>query len=240
MTDPQRLSQVLIELADTLVDDFDVVDFMATLASRCVELLGAHEAGVMLADPQGALRAVASSSERARVLELYELQNEEGPCLDCYRSGEAVVNQPLDEPQPRWPRFAPEARRLGFSAVHALPMRLRGEVIGAINIFNVANGDLSPIDVEVGQALADVATIGLLQHRSVREARVLSEQLQVALTSRVILEQAKGVLSERASLDMPTAFGTLRSYARARGLPLSEVAGAVVDGTLTHDALLAP
>ena len=185
MTDPQRLSQVLIELADTLVDDFDVVDFMATLASRCVELLGAREAGVMLADPQGALRAVASSSERARVLELYELQNEEGPCLDCYRSGEAVVNQPLDESQPRWPRFAPEARRLGFSAVHALPMRLRGEVIGAINIFNVANGDLSPIDVEVGQALADVATIGLLQHRSVREARVLSEQLQVALTSRV-------------------------------------------------------
>ena len=240
MTDPQRLSQVLIELADTLVDDFDVVDFMTTLASRCVELLGAHEAGVMLADAQGALRAVASSSERARVLELYELQNEEGPCLDCYRSGEAVVNQPLDESQPRWPRFAPEARRLGFSAVHALPMRLRGEVIGAINIFNVANGDLSPIDVEVGQALADVATIGLLQHRSVREARVLSEQLQVALTSRVILEQAKGVLSERASMDMPTAFGILRSYARARGLPLSEVAGAVVDGTLTHDALLVP
>jgi transcriptional regulator with GAF, ATPase, and Fis domain len=240
VTDPQRLSQVLIELADTLVDDFDVVDFMSTLAARCVELLGAHEAGVMLADQQGALKAVASSSERARVLELYELQNEEGPCLDCYRSGDAVVNQPLDVSEARWPRFAPEARRLGFSAVHALPMRLRGEVIGAINIFNIANGDLSPIDVEVGQALADVATIGLLQHRSVREARVLSEQLQVALTSRIILEQAKGVLSERANLDMPTAFGTLRTYARARGLPLSEVAAAVVDGTLTHEALLRP
>src|SRR6266542_1546601 len=186
MTDPQRLSQVFIELADTLVDDFDVVDFMTILSARCVELLGAQEAGVMLADQQGALRAIASSSERARVLELYELQNEEGPCLDCYRSGEPVVNQALDSSERRWPRFVPEARRLGFSAVHALPMRLRGEVIGAINIFNVANGDLSPLDVGLGQALADVATIGLLQHRSVRESRVLSEQLQVALTSRIV------------------------------------------------------
>ena len=148
-------------------------------------------------------------------------------------------------------RSLQEVRERGYATSHgetveaaaAIAVAIRrtsGEVIGAINIVNVANGDLSPIDVEVGQALADVATIGLLQHRSVREARVLSEQLQVALTSRVILEQAKGVLSERASMDMPTAFGILRSYARARGLPLSEVAGAVVDGTLTHDALLVP
>jgi ANTAR domain/GAF domain len=235
MADSQRLSQVFVELADTLVTDFDVVEFLTMLAARSVELLAATEAGVILVDEQGVLRSVASSNETARLLDLFELQNEEGPCLDCYRGGEQLVNQSLVADE-RWPRFGPEARRLGFATVHALPMRLRGQVIGAVNVFSASTEVLAHPDVAVGQALADIATVGLLQERSIREARLLNEQLQAALTSRVVIEQAKGMLAERRQVDMDVAFEALRSYARSTNGRLSDVAQSVLDGTLAADA----
>lgn len=237
MIDSERLSRVFVELADTLVSDFDVVEFMTTLADRCVEVLGADEAGVVLADEQGILRSVASSNETARLLELFEVQNQEGPCLDCYRTGEPLLNQFLVTPD-RWPVFGPEARRLGFSIVHALPMRLRGRVIGAVNAFGSSNVELAPLDLQVGQALADVATVGLLQERTIREARILNEQLQGALTSRVIIEQAKGVLAERLHVEMDVAFARLREYARRTNQRLGLVATAIVEGRLPADELM--
>jgi hypothetical protein len=240
MADTQRLSRVFVELADTLVTDFDVVDFMTVLAHRCVELLGASEAGVVLADEQGSLRSVASSHESARLLDLFEIQNQEGPCLDCYRTGEQVVNVSLAPAEERWPRFGDEARRLGFTTVHALPMRLRGQVIGAINMFASNATALTVPEIEVGQALADVATVGLLQERSIREARLLNEQLQGALNSRIVIEQAKGMLAERRVIEMDAAFQTLRSHARNTNQKLSDVAHAVVDGTLSADSLPTP
>lgn len=179
---------------------------------------------------------MASSNETAHLLELFELQNQEGPCLDCYRTGEQQINQPLD----RWPRFGSEARRLGFTTVHALPMRLRGSVIGAVNLFVTGPATLAPADVEVGQALADVATVGLLQERSVREARVLSEQLQAALTSRVVIEQAKGMLAQSLDVEMDTAFGHLRTYARDRNHRLVDVANALLDRSLDVEELRPP
>ena len=160
----------------------------------------------MLADEQGTLRSVASSNETARLLELFELQNQEGPCLDCFRTGEQLINQSLAPPDERWPRFGPEARRLGFTVVHALPMRLRGQVIGAVNVFGSSTPRLTQAEIDVGQALADIATVGLLQERSIREARLLNEQLQGALTSRVVIEQAKGMLAERRRIEMDAAF----------------------------------
>ncbi|HET9444038.1 MAG TPA: GAF domain-containing protein, partial [Acidimicrobiales bacterium] len=156
------LAATLVELADTLVDEFDMVDFLSLLAQRCVELFGAVEAGLMLADPAGSLRYMASSSERAKVLELFELQNEEGPCLDCFRTGEQVVNQQLTDPPGRWPRFSASAMAAGFVSAHALPMRVRGKVIGAINLFHAEDYQLDAVDVRLGQAMADIATIGIL------------------------------------------------------------------------------
>lgn len=227
-----RLAQVFVELADTLIAEFDVIDFLYTLVDRTVELLPADAAGVVLADQRGQLRVLASSAEQARLLELFELQNSEGPCLDCYNSGEPVVNVSSEDVEARWPRFSAESAAAGFRSVHALPLRLRAEVIGAMNLFCAERSRLSEQDVALGQALSDIATIGLLQERAIRDTRVLVEQLQTALNNRVLLEQAKGVLAERGDLDIDVAFTRMRGYARASQRKLSEVAAAVIDGSL--------
>lgn len=232
VTREQRLARVFVELADTLVAQFDVIDFMHTLTDRCVELLGADAAGLMLADQRGHLRVIASSAESARLVEVFELQHSEGPCLDCFHSGRPVVN--LDEAQmgARWPGFAAQALELGFRSAHALPMRLREEVIGAVNLFTRASRRLGDDDIAVGQAMADVATIGLLHERVGRQKELLAEQLQMALNSRVLIEQAKGVLAERSRITPTEAFVVMRSYARRQRRPLTSVAAAVVDHTL--------
>jgi transcriptional regulator with GAF, ATPase, and Fis domain len=232
MSQELRHARVFVELADTLVAEFDVIDFLHTLAERSVELLGADAAGLMLADQRGNLQLVASSAESARLLEIFELQNDEGPCLDCFRTGEQLVNLDDATMQARWPRFWAETMQLGFRSAHALPMRLREEVIGAINLFGSTGAALSDEDIAIGQAMADVATIGLLQERSVRQKEVLAEQLQTALNSRVLIEQAKGVLAERARVPIDMAFILMRSHARGHNRTLSRVAIDIINGTL--------
>ncbi len=237
--DGQLLSETFVELTDTLVAGFDVIDFLHVLTGRSVELLDVSAAGLLLADPRGELRVVAASSEAARLLELFQLQSDQGPCLDCYRTGQPVTVTDLTTGAGRWPRFAAGARDAGFTAVQALPMRLREQVIGALNLFRAAPGPFDPADVRVGQALADVATISLLHERGMRHGEILNEQLQAALDSRVIIEQAKGILAERLGLDMDRAFGLLRDFARSRNLRLSGLAGALVDGTQNLTGLAA-
>ena len=234
------LARALVELADTLVDDFDVVDLLVQLVERCVEVLDVSAAGLMLVAPEGDLRLAASSSEAMRVVELFELQSQEGPCLDCYHAGEPVVNQDLAVVNGRWPNFAPVALEAGFRSVHALPLRLRGQVIGAVNLFRTDEGAMDEIDVLAGQALADMATIAILQHRAAAESQVLNEQLNFALNSRIVIEQAKGVVSERASIDMEESFSRLRRYARNHNLRLVDVAQQVIDRTLDSAALDPP
>ena len=231
------LARTLVELADTLVADFDVVDLLTLLTDRCVEVLDVGAAGLMLVAPEGDLRVMASSSEAMRVLELFELQSQEGPCLDCYRSGEPVVNQDLATVNGRWPRFAAEALQAGFHSVHALPMRLRGTIIGALNLFHVEPGEMRQCDVDAAQALADVATIAVLQHRAAHEAQVLNEQLTHALNSRVVIEQAKGMVAERLGLNMEETFRKLRGHARNHNLRLVDVAQDVIAGRLLPSAL---
>jgi GAF domain-containing protein len=231
------LVQTLVELADSLVDDFDVVELLSTLTERCVEVLGVSAAGVLLVAPDGELRVVASSSEAMRVVELFEVQSDEGPCLDCYRSGEAVINEDLMAIDGRWPRLAPVAIAAGFRSVHALPMRLRRSMIGALNLFGTEARAMATDDVVAAQALADVATIAILQQRAFVESRVLNEQLDHALTSRVVIEQAKGVLAERAGLTMELAFEAMRRHARNHNLRLVDVASSVIDKTLAPGAL---
>ena len=235
-----KLARTLVDLADTLVADFDVVELLTLLADRCVDVLEVGAAGLMVAAPNGDLRVMASSSETVRLLELFELQSEEGPCLDCYRTGHAVVNQDLAAVDGRWPRFVAEALAAGFHSVHALPMRLRGTVIGALNLFHIDPGEMRRADVDAAQALADVATIAILQHRATVEVQVLNEQLNQALNSRIVIEQAKGMVAERKAVGMEEAFVTLRSYARNHNLRLADVARDVIAGTLTAAALDRP
>ena len=228
--DTELLSDTFVELADTMVADFDVIDFLHLLTDRSVALLAASAAGVVLADPRGELRVAAASSEEAGLLELFQLQNDQGPCLECFRTGRPVTAADLAGPDRRWPRFAPAAARAGFASVEALPMRLRDQVIGALNLFRAETGPLDPADLRIAQALADVATIGLLHERNVRRRETVAEQLQAALNSRVVIEQAKGKLAERLGTDMDRAFTMLRDHARTTNQRLTDVARAFVDG----------
>ncbi len=231
------MAAALVELADTLVVDFDIVDFLHRLAVRCVELLDVQAAGVMVSDQRGHLRVMASSSERAHMLELFEIESDEGPCVDCFGTGRPVSDVDLRTGDPRWVDFGRLAGDAGFSAVHALPMRLRDDVIGVLNLFSVRTGSLKADDAFVGQALANVTTIGLLQQRAIHHREVVTEQLQHALNSRVIIEQAKGVLFERLGVDMHTAFAAIRGYARRTNRRLSDVARDVIDDRLDSAAL---
>jgi GAF domain-containing protein len=226
------LAHTFIELADTLVADFDLIDFMSTLVDRLSELLESSEVGLALGSASGELRVLASSSERMRLLELIEIQTDEGPCRDCFRDGVRVVNQRLDESNDRWPTFAAQARAAGFQMVHAIPLRLRDETIGAMNIFNPNLTELTPQEVNLAQALADAATIGILQERAVSHGVELAAQLQRALDSRVVVEQAKGIVGERLHIEMDAAFDLIRGYARGHRRRLSEVAAAVISGEL--------
>src|SRR5258707_10044440 len=231
--DGQLLSETFVELTDTMVAGFDVIDFLHVLTDRSVQLLDVSAAGLLLADPRGELRVVAASSEAVRLLELFQLQNDQGPCLDCFRAGRPVAAADLAAEAQRWPRFAAAAQQAGFAALQALPMRLRDQVIGALNLFRGSAGAFDAADLRVGQALADVATISLLHERSLRHSDILNEQLQNALDSRVVIEQAKGKLAERLGLDMEQAFALLRDYARNRNLRLADLAQAFIDGTQT-------
>jgi GAF domain-containing protein len=231
------LARALVELAGTFVAGFDVVELLTLLADRCVEVLDVAAAGLMLAGPVGDLRMMASSSEAMRVLELFELQSDDGPCLDCYRSGRPVINQDLATVNGRWPRFAPQALAAGFRSVHALPMRLGGTVIGALNLFHAQAGEMRGADVDAAQALADMATIAILQHRAPLEAQVVNQLRQHALKSRVVIEQAKGMVAETKGLDMEQAFTALRHHARNHNLRLVVLAEDVIGGYLPASGL---
>ncbi|MEE1762699.1 MULTISPECIES: GAF and ANTAR domain-containing protein [unclassified Streptomyces] len=235
----QLLAKTFVELADNLVADFDLIDFLRLLTDRCVGMLDASAAGVLLADRDGKLRVMAASDERVRLLELFQLQNDEGPCLECFRTGTPVAVPDLTREVDRWPRFVTAAHRSGFGAVQALPMRLRDEVVGALNLFHATPGPFDPAGTLIAQALADVATISLLQQRTVHRSTVLNEQLQTALNSRVLIEQAKGKLAERQGIDMEQAFTTLRSYARAHNRRLSDLARAFIDDSEPLPGLVA-
>jgi hypothetical protein len=233
----ELLARTFVELADTLVSDYDVIEFLELLAERCVALLTIEEAGIVLDDQQGNLKVLASSSERMRLVELFEVQTEEGPCLECFRSGEPVRADDLEATSERWPHFGPSALEAGFRSVYALPMRLRHDHIGALNLFANRRAGLVPPEEILGQALADVATISILQQRFLHEHQALTEQLQTALNTRVVLEQAKGMVAEQGKMEVEAAFVLLRDQARAHNLSLAEVARSVIEGRLDAKGL---
>lgn len=234
------LVDTFVTLADTMVTDFDVVEFLSLLTDRCVELFEAAAAGLMLADPDGHLQLIASSSHQMRLLELLELQDNDGPCPDSYRTGRPVHCDELRDATDRWPTFAPAALDAGFRSAHALPMRLRDDVIGALNLISTAPGPMASEDLAAVQALADVATIGILQNQATSESQIFTDQLQYALESRVVIEQAKGVIAHALNIDPVQAFDRLRRYSRAHNTRLTDIAQAIVTKVLTVDALTSP
>jgi GAF domain-containing protein len=232
MAREQRLAKVFVELADTLVEEFDVIDFLQTLTERCVELVDTDTAGLMLNDQRGNLQVVAYTNDSTRLLELFELQKAEGPCLDCFATGQVIANVDLAASRSRWPVFTAAALQVGFAFSHAVPLRLRRQVVGALNLFSVERRALTEEHLAVAQGMADVATIGLLHERALRDQIILAEQLQTALHSRIVIEQAKGVLSAQADVGVAEAFSRMRTHARRTGEQLTAVAEAVVSGRL--------
>lgn len=228
----QRLNGAFVALADTLVDDYDVIDLLHTLVAACSEVLEIDAVGLLLADHNGDLQLVASTSERAEFVEVLQLDAGVGPCIDCFRSGSVVAVADIAESGGKWPDFQAAADAQGFRSVFATPMRLRGQTIGAMNLFGREAGRLNDIDAAAAQALADVATIGILQERGLRETTVVTEQLQRALESRVLIEQAKGVVAVLGSIGVDEAFDVLRGYSRHNGIPLRIVAERVIARSL--------
>jgi GAF domain-containing protein len=223
-----KLNAAFVKLADTLIADFDVVDLLHWLVEECTHILDTQAGGLLLVDPAGELQLVASTSEEAELVEILQLAAGEGPCLDCFRNGAPITVGDIEADAAKWPQFSAGALKQGFRSVHATPLRLRGQIIGTMNLFSNHVGALAPEDITVAQALADVATIGILQERNIRSANLVAEQLQHALDSRILLEQAKGVLAATNHMSMNEAFSVMRAYARDRNLPLRQVADDVI------------
>ncbi|MEO8692204.1 MAG: GAF domain-containing protein [Acidimicrobiales bacterium] len=237
MSKESVLVQTFVELTDALVDEFDVVDLLSRLTDGCVEVLDVTAAGLLLVDPAGELRVVASSSEAMHTLELFELHSAEGPCFECFHTGKAITNAQLATTDQPWAKFGPRAIASGFVSVTALPLRLRGQTIGALGLFRSDARVLSERDLIAAQAFADVATIPILKHRAVDEAHTLNDQLAAELNSAIIIEQAKGVVAERTGVDIVNAFNKLRGHALSHKAGLSDLAAHVVAGTVSAAAL---
>ena len=221
------LARAFVRLADTLASDFDVVDFLQGLSADAVEILDAEAAGVMLADPRGGLRLIASSDERMRLLELFELQGAQGPCLDAFSTGR-VLQAGAASSRTRWPVFAQHAVDSGFQLMCAVPLRVRTDIIGALNLFRRTDEPFTADEIDIAQAMAEMAAIGLIQERALRERALVTEQLQAALLSRVVIEQAKGALSRIHGVGVDEAFELLRTHARRSNRRLGDLANAVL------------
>lgn len=232
----RKVVDAFVDLADTMVEDYDVLDFLHRLLDHALPLLPVDDGGVLL-HHDGELRVVAASSEDAATVELFEVQHAEGPCMDAYRRGEAVAVERLEDNAERWPVFVPKALEHGWRSAYAVPMRLRADHIGALNLFARDHAVLDGRDRRLIRGLADVATIGILRERQTADRDETVRQLQVALESRVVIEQAKGRIVERSGCDMSEAFDRLRTHARQHRRRLGDVALAVIEDRLAIDDL---
>ena len=228
-----RVSEAFVKLTDALVGQFDVLDILHTLVEESVELLDATAAGLLLVDPSGHLQVLASTSEASQLVEVLQSQAGVGPCVDSYKTGKVVTLADIEADGDRYPDFQAAALSQGFHSVHAIPMRVRPRTIGALNLFRIDKGDMSADDAAIGQALADVATISILQERTFRENTMVNEQLQRALNSRILIEQAKGVIAQRSNVDMDEAFSRLRTHARAHNEAMHDTARSVISRDLS-------
>lgn len=233
VTRETRLNAAFVKLADTLIDDYDIVDLLHTLVEECTDIFDVQAGGLMLANSDGELQLVASTSEKADLVEIMQLNAGQGPCVECFKTGKPVAIADIANSGDSWPAFRTEALKQGFKSIYATPLRLRGQTIGTLNLLSISVGVLNERDALAAQALSDVATIGILQERLAKERGIVADQLQRALDSRVLIEQAKGVLSEFASINVDEAFNTMRAYARSHNMRLHDVADGIVGRTIS-------
>lgn len=227
-----QLLQTVGTLADSLVDNFDIVDLLQLLVDECASIFDATAAGILLVSPSGELEVIVSTSERSEFVGLMQVRAGQGPCVEAIQTGQVVSVEDLRHIAERWPKFAEDARKSGFSSLHAIPMRLRDSVIGSLNLFRDRVGELNPADATAAKTLADIATISILQQRIVEESVIAQGQLQRALDSRVLIEQAKGYIAQSHNLDMDSAFQRIRAHARSTQTRLSVVAADITAGRL--------
>ena len=232
LTREHQLLGTFVTLADSLVDDFDIVDVLQRLVDDCISLFDASAAGILLLSPSNRLEVIASTSERSELVELMQLRVGAGPCVEAATGGEVVSVDDIDQIAHRWPAFATDARASGFSSIHAIPLRLRDSTLGSLNLFRDEAGALNAADAAAAQALADIATISILQQRLVEESELAQAQLQRALDSRVVIEQAKGYLAQMRDIDMDEAFARIRSHARSTQTRIGVGARDGLDGRL--------
>lgn len=237
MSREQQVSRVFVQVADSLIDDFDLIEFLEELCAHCVSLLDVSAGGILLANEKGILHTIAASDQNTHLLELFAIQHDQGPCHDCYRSRGERTNIDLHDSMANedWPAFADRARLSGFQTSHVFPLRLRDRAVGAMNLFHTGRQSLTAQDASLAQALADVATIAILQQRDLGQEQLEKTQLQRALSSRIVIEQAKGILAERWNVTPDAAYDALRTYARARRLRISDCARNIIDQTLDTD-----
>jgi GAF domain-containing protein len=235
LTREEKLLNTFSILADTLVADYDVIELLQTLVDACLELLDTGAAGILLADGGGELEVMASTSEASRLVEMMQLAAEAGPCIESYTTGQVVAVPDIAEVPEEWSRFRDSALDQGFRSIHAIPMRLRDSTIGTLNLLRETTGELPGQDAAAAKAFADVATIGILHERTVRERETLAGQLQTALNRRVIIEQAKGFIAHTHGIPVEDAFALIRKYSRTNNIPLSQVAAQIIDFTLELD-----
>jgi transcriptional regulator with GAF, ATPase, and Fis domain len=234
----RAVAEAFVSLATTLAEGYDVLELLSELTANCGQLLDIGSAGLLLADRNGVLHVLAASSEETRQLEIFQLQREQGPCLDCYRGKAPVLVESLIQEADRWPQFANAALTAGFRSVHAIPMRLGENVLGALGLFGSAAGALNDADLRLAQAFADVASVALIQGRGAEDQATVNQQLQQALNSRIVLEQAKGILAQLGDLDMNQAFACLRRYSRDHNWRLGELTAALVARELPASRVL--
>jgi GAF domain-containing protein len=223
-----RLVSTFAALTDTLTTDYDVLDLLQLLVETCAELFDVSEAGILLADSHGTLEVAASTSDSNRLVEVMQLSAEAGPCIESFTSGLAVSVPDIRNSPAEWSVFVETALGQGFLSAYALPMRLRDTTIGSLNLLRTGLGTLDDRDVVTAQAFADVATIGILQHRALEDSGRLNQQLQIALDSRVVIEQAKGVVASDLAIPVDEAFTLIRDHARSNRIALREVASMIV------------
>ena len=235
LTREEQLLATFAKLADTMVADYDVVDLLQLLVDACKDLLDTAEAGILLADSHGELEVIASTSEASHLVETMQLAAEAGPCIESFRTGRVVSVPDIRRAPDAWARFRDSAIEQGFESVYAVPLRLRETTIGTLNLLRDVEGELDSQDGVAAQAFADVATIGILHERSLRESNILADQLQTALNRRIIIEQAKGVVAHSHRISTDNAFRLIRDYARSHQLPVSLVSARLVNLTLTLD-----
>ncbi|MGW7412317.1 GAF and ANTAR domain-containing protein [Streptomyces sp. NPDC054863] len=229
----QHIAKAFVSLADSFAEDVDPTVLLDRLAAHCVALTSTDAAGIMMIDARGSLRTMAVSDSRAALLELFQMQSGQGPCIDAWHEQHRLDVPDLATQESRWPDFVPLARELGFRGAYALPMKVNGQGVGALNLLREDPGTLTDTELALAQALADVACVAVVRWQAdpARPHDVLT-QVQAAVSVKATIETAKGLLAAAGGIGVQEADAALHRYSRLHGMSPSDAAQQLVRRTL--------